>query len=331
MKISTSWSRCDMAFRDVTAYKRERLHFKLKFSFFSSLSFPLLLLLLFLVVLPFFFILFYSLINVKDNKIYLTIENFSRFLSNPDFFKVLGLSLYYALICTIVCILLAYPFAYFMVKCSPLGRNIMNMLITLPMWTNLLLRVVAWKQLLDEGGIIPTVLNFFGFGKTTLLGTDFAVILVMVYVYLPFMILPIYTQLLKIDKNLKEASKDLGANGVKTFAKVTLPLSLPGVISGFTMVFLPAATTLVIPKYMSDGNPKYTFIGQMIESFFINADNRYAGSAIAVVLTIVIIITSFIVNRFDTTNVKDERQSRKKSTVVVGSEEERSKYEKKHS
>ena len=311
-----------MAFSNVSSYKREKIHFKLKFSFFSSLALPLHFLLLFLVILPFLFILFYSIINVKDNKIYLTIDNFARFLSNPNFFKVLGLSLYSALICTIFCILLAYPFAYFMVKCSPIVRNILNMLITLPMWTNLLLRVVAWKQLLDEGGIIPTVLNFFGFGKTTLLGTDFAVILVMIYVYLPFMILPIYTQLLKIEKSLKEASKDLGANSIKTFAKVTFPISLPGVISGFTMVFLPAATTLVIPKYMSDGNPKYTFIGQMIESYFINADNRYAGSAIAVILTIVIILTSFIVNRFDTSNVKDKKRKKIKTIPVMNSRKE---------
>lgn len=316
-----------MAFSNVNAYKSTKLRFKMKFSFFSSLSIPLIFILLFLVILPFLFILFYSFINVRNNKIYLTIENFSRFLSNPDFYKVLGLSLYYALICTILCIILAYPFAYFMAKCSPKVRNIVNMFITLPMWTNLLLRVVAWKQLLDEGGIISTALHALGYGKTTLLGTDLAVILVMVYIYLPFMILPIYTQLLKIENNLKEASKDLGASSFKTFCKVTFPLSIPGVISGFTMVFLPAATTLVIPKYMSDGNPKYTFIGQMIESYFINADNRYAGSAIAVILTIVIIVTSFIVNRLDRTNVTD-KNPKKKSTIVVGSEEDRASYEK---
>lgn len=239
-----------MAFRN-SNIRRDKVQFKIKFSFFSSLSFPFLLILFFLVVLPFFFIAFYSFVNVRNDNIYLTIDNFARFLSTPGFYKVLGRSLWYAVICTVICIILAYPFAYFMSKCGDRMRNVMNMLITLPMWTNLLLRVVAWKQILDEGGLFSTILSLLGFGEHTLLGTDFAVILVMVYVYLPFMILPIYNQLLKIHKNLKEASMDLGASSFKTFFKIIFPLSMPGVISGFTMVFLPAATSLIVPRYMS--------------------------------------------------------------------------------
>lgn len=317
-----------MAFHNTEGYRREKLKFKLKFSFFSSLSFPFLILLLFLVLLPFLFILFYSFVFIEDRIIMLTLNNFVRFLSDPNFFKVLGLSLWYAFVCTLICALLAYPFSYFMAQCHPRMRVILGLLITLPMWTNLLLRVVAWKQILDEGGLMSTILNGLGFGNVTLLGTDFAIILVMVYVYLPFMIMPIYTQLLKVKDNLREASKDLGANRVKTFRKVTFPLSVPGLLSGFTMVFLPATTTLVIPKYMSDGNPKYTFIGPMIESYFINAGNRYAGSAIAVILTIVILITTFLVNKLDNSVVKDRLPRRKTNRpVIVASEEERADYE----
>lgn len=311
------------------SYKRDKIHFKVRFSFFSSLSFPFLLLLLFLVVLPFLFIIFYSFASIEDSKIFLTVQNFVYFLSDPDFLIALGLSLWYALVCTLFCVVLAYPVSYFMSKSSPRVRNLINMLITLPMWTNLLLRVVAWKQLLDEGGLVANFLNFLGFGQVRILGTDFAIILVMIYVYLPFMIMPMYTQLLKVNNNLLEASKDLGASKFKTFWKVTFPLSIPGVLSGFTLVFLPAATSLVIPKYMGDGLPKYLFIGELIERYFISANNRYYGSAIAVIMTIVILLLTFIVNKLDHTVVKDQKVKKiRTKAILVSSEEERADYEK---
>jgi len=140
----------------------------------------------------------------------------------------------------------------------------------------------------------------------------------MVYVFLPFMIIPIYTSILKIDTSLYEASKDLGANSFKTFFHVTLPLSMPGVISGITMVFLPAATSLVIPKYLGNGQSRYYLIGNLIESYFIAGNNYYFGSAIAVLLSLIILLMMFFVNKMDRTIVNEAKSVSRKKKMKGG-------------
>lgn len=299
--------------------KQNRIRFKFRFNLFSSLSIPFLLVLLLFVLLPFFFIVFYSFARTTDSRLYLTLDNFANFVSDVDFLKSLGLSLWFAFLTTIFTLLIGYPVAYFMAKSSPKVRNIINILITFPMWINMLLRTIAWKQILDDNGPIISLLKMIGLNNVHIIGTDFAAVLGLVYVYLPFVIIPIYTGLVKIENSLLEASMDLGANRHKSFVKVTLPLSIPGVISGITMVFLPAATTLVIPKYLGGGLARYRLIGNLIEDYFLKANNYYAGSAIAVVLAIVILFMIYLVNKCDRTVVKEKKNHKgKKLTVGKG-------------
>lgn len=290
--------------------KRNKIHFKFHFNIFNSLSIPYLIGLLVLVLLPFFFILFYSFVRTTDTRLYLTLDNFIRFVRDVDFLNALGRSLWFALLTTIFCVLIGYPFAYFMAKTTKKVRSILQLMITAPMWINMLLRTLAWKQILDSNGPIITLLNNIGIHNVSIIGTDFAVVLGLVYVYLPFIIIPIYTSLVKIEKNLSEASMDLGASRVKTLFKVTVPLSIPGVISGITMVFLPAATTLVIPKYLGGGLPRYNLIGNLIETYFTKGNDYYFGSAIALVLALVILIMMYVVNKADRTNVKEKSNKR---------------------
>lgn len=298
------------------AVKQNRIRFKFRFNLFSSLSIPFLLVLLLFVLLPFFFIVFYSFARTTDSRLYLTLDNFANFVSDVDFLKSLGLSLWFAFLTTIFTLLIGYPVAYFMAKSSPKVRNIINILITFPMWINMLLRTIAWKQILDDNGPIISLLKMIGLNNVHIIGTDFAVVLGLVYVYLPFVIIPIYTGLVKIENSLLEASMDLGANRHKSFVKVTLPLSIPGVISGITMVFLPAATTLVIPKYLGGGLARYRLIGNLIEDYFLKANNYYAGSAIAVVLAIVILFMIYLVNKCDRTVVKEKKNHKGKKLTV---------------
>ena len=158
------------------------------------------------------------------------------------------------------------------------------------------LRVIAWRQILQKGGIVHKLLALVGIEVGNLLGTDFAIIIGMVYVFLPFMIIPIYNVLNKIDPNLIQASKDLGANSFQTFKRVILPLSIPGVLSGVTMVMLPSATTLVIPKYLGQGK---LLIGNIIESQFIKSGDWNYGSAISIILALVIILITKLSNKLD--------------------------------
>lgn len=287
------------------AVRANKLHFKFRFNLFSALSIPFLLILFFFVLLPFFFIIFYSFAKTTDSRLYLTLDNFVNFVRDRNFLLSLGLSLWFALLTTIFSLLIGYPVAYFMARTTAKVRSVMVLLITAPMWINMLLRTIAWKQILDDGGPIVALLEAIGLSGVKIIGTDFAVVLGLVYVYLPFVIIPIYTSLMKVDRSLLEASMDLGASRYKSFFRVSLPLSIPGVISGITMVFLPAATTLVIPKYLGGGLARYQLIGTLIEKYFINTGNYYFGSAIAVTLALVILLMMFVVNKCDRTNVKD--------------------------
>ena len=229
----------------------------------------------FLIVIPVLLIVFYAITdNVKDIYFEFTLKYFLMFLKEAAFVKVMKDSIVLALITTLICLIIGYPLAFVISRQAPKRQAILILLVTAPMWINMLIRVLAWKQI-------------FNIIDERIIGTNFAIVVGMVYVFLPFMVLPIYTVLSKIDPLLYEASADLGSSAVITFLKVTLPLSIGGVLSGVTMVLLPAATTIVIPKILGEG--KY-LIGNLIEDRFLKAGNWSYGSAIAIVLAIIIML-----------------------------------------
>jgi spermidine/putrescine transport system permease protein len=192
---------------------------------------------------------------------------------------------------------MGYPIAYFITKQSERSQMLLILLITMPMWVNMLIRTYSWISLLSTNGIINNILVMLGFNRIEMLYTDFAVILGMVYNYLPFMIISIHTQLAKMDQSLIQASYDLGANWKQTFSKVIFPLSIPGVMTGITLVFLPAVSSFVIPKLLGGGS--YMLIGNLIENQFGSAGNWNFGSAISLIMTVIIIVTMAITKHFD--------------------------------
>lgn len=202
-------------------------------------------------------------------------------------------SLWIALISTAICLLIAYPLAYMLTKMKPSTQNFVNMLLMIPMWMNFLLRIYAWVMILQTNGPLDTFLSFFGI-HGTYLGNSGAVILGMVYEYLPFMILPIYTVMSKIDNGLIEAAQDLGSNGFHVFSKVVLPLSIPGVISGITLVFVPSASTFLVAQYLGGTND--IMIGDIIDKVFWT--DQSTGSAISLILMIFILVFLVLMNFF---------------------------------
>uniref|UniRef100_UPI00386DC9AA ABC transporter permease n=1 Tax=Frisingicoccus sp. TaxID=1918627 RepID=UPI00386DC9AA len=230
----------------------------------------------------------------------LTLEHYAKFFTDPDFLLILWRSIVIALKTTIICLLIGYPVAHFIAGNSERVQNILVLCITLPTWINALVRTYAWIGLLSEGGIIQQILNFLGFGNVELLYTEGAVLLGMVYNFIPFMILQIHTSLCKMDHSLIEASADLGANKIQTFLKVTLPLSLPGVINGITLVFLPAVSSFFIPKLLGGG--QYFLIGNMIENQFITVGEWNFGSAISMIMAIIMMLMMVAVRKVEKRN-----------------------------
>ncbi|MGN0488413.1 MAG: ABC transporter permease [Ruminococcus sp.] len=209
------------------------------------------------------------------------------------YMNVFANSLWIAFISTLICLVLAYPLGYIISRQKQSTQNILTMLIMIPMWMNFLLRIYAWVTLLQNNGPIDTMLSFIGI-HTNLLGNRGAVILGMVYEYLPFMILPLYTVMSKIDNRLVEAAQDLGANKSEVMGKVIFPLSVPGIISGVTMVFVPSASTFLVSQYLGGTND--IMIGDVIDKIFWSDHNT--GSAIALVLMVSIFAFLIILNFF---------------------------------
>ena len=222
--------------------------------------------------------------------------NFSLEAFNKAFFygEVFVRSLWIALISTAICLVIAYPLAYKLTKMKSSTQNLINMLLMIPMWMNFLLRIYAWVMILQTNGPLDTFLSFFGI-HGTYLGNSGAVILGMVYEYLPFMILPIYNALCKIDKDVIEAAHDLGASARVTFQKIIIPLSLPGVISGIIMVFIPSISEFVVADIL--GGSKVLLFGNVIDQEFNVANNWNLGSGLSIVLMIFIFISMAIMNR----------------------------------
>lgn len=207
-------------------------------------------------------------------------------------------SIWLAAIATVICLVLAYPLSYILSRMDLRVQSTMLMIVILPMWMNFLLRTYAWMTLLGNEGIINTILGYIGIGPFKMLNTQGAVVLGMVYDYIPFMILPIYSVMVKIDKSVLEAANDLGCNGAKTLFKVVLPLSLPGVMSGITMVFVPAISTFIISRMLGGGSN--LLIGDLIEMQFLgNSYNPNLGAAISLVLMVIILLIMTLMNQFD--------------------------------
>ena len=269
---------------------------------FSQLAIPYIVWAVVMLVLPMALIAFYS-VTEPGNSIFsfsVTLEHYITFFTDPDFLKILWRSLWIAIKTTVVCLLLGYPTAYFISRCKERLQSILILCITIPMWINMLVRTYAWIGLLTEGGFIQRIFTFIVPGETELLYTEGAVLLGMVYNFLPFMILQINTSLCKMDGALLEAGSDLGANPVQTFARVTLPLSLPGVVNGITLVFLPAVSSFFIPKLLGGG--QYFLIGNLIENQFITVGEWNFGSAISMVMALIMMLLMAIVRKLETRN-----------------------------
>ena len=269
---------------------------------FSQLAVPYIVWAILMLVMPMALIAMYS-VTQQGNSIVsftLTLEHYAKFFTDPDFLLILWRSLWIALKTTIICLLLGYPVAHFIANSSERLQNILVLCITLPTWINALVRTYAWIGLLSEGGIIQQILSVFGLGNVELLYTEGAVLLGMVYNFIPFMILQINTSLCKMDRSLLEASADLGANKVQTFWRVTFPLSLPGVINGITLVFLPAVSSFFIPKLLGGG--QYFLIGNMIENQFITVGEWNFGSAISMIMAIIMMLMMLAVRQVEKRN-----------------------------
>ena len=211
--------------------------------------------------------------------------------------NIFARSIRLAAIATVICLVISYPAAFILARMNKSVQSTMLMLVMLPMWMNFLLRTYAWMTLLGNNGIINSLLSLIGIGSVKLLNTQGAVVLGMIYNYIPYMILPLYSIMVKIDKSVMEAAQDLGCNGAQVLWRVVLPLSLPGIISGITMVFVPAISTFIISRMLGGGSE--LLIGDLIEMQFLgNAYNPNLGAAISLVLMVIVLIIMTIMNRF---------------------------------
>ena len=250
------------------------------------------------IVIPLIIIVFFSFTQETASCYSFTLENFKRVL-NSQYISVFKRSLILAFESTVLCLILGYPVAYFISKMKSNKRNILIMLFIVPMWMNFLLRTYAWLPILGKNGVINNFLSAIGLNTINILYTDAAVLLGMVYNFLPFMILPIYTVLIKMDNSLIDAAADLGANKRQIFTKVIFPLSMPGVITGITMVFMPAVSTFVISRLLGGG--QYMLLGNLIETQFTTMGDWNFGSALAIFMMIIILISMAIMNKFEGT------------------------------
>lgn len=242
------------------------------------------------IIAPLLFVLWFALTDRNGS---FTFENI---LSLSSYSQTFFMSVGFSLIATTICLLIGYPLAYCMAHTSARTRNILLVLLMLPMWISLLIRTYSLMALLDNGGIVSSFLVKLGFQKLTFIGTEGAVILGMIYDFLPYMVLPIYTSMTKLDVRYAEAAADLGCNGIRTMFKVIIPLTVPGIISGITMVFVPSISTFYISQKLGGGS--FDLIGDTIERQFQNAVTYHTGAAISLVMMILIIISLAIMNKF---------------------------------
>lgn len=253
------------------------------------------------IVIPLLIVVFFGFTIKSGDSYHFSLENFQR-LMDPKYLKVFGRSILLSVEATLGCLILGYPVAYLISKMREGKRNILIMLFIIPMWMNFLLRTYAWLPILGKNGLINSLLVTLGFARANLLYNDFAVLLGMIYNFLPFMILPIYTVLIKMDTDLINAASDLGASRKEIFTKIIFPLSMPGIISGITMVFMPAVSTFVISRILGGG--QYMLLGNLIETQYTSMDDWNFGSAIAIFMMIIILISMAFMNKFEGTDDK---------------------------
>jgi spermidine/putrescine transport system permease protein len=251
------------------------------------------------IVVPLFLVLFYTFTVSTDGGIRFTIEHIRRFCE-PVYVMVLVRSIALALLSTVICLVIGYPIALILAGKGYNKKSILISLFVIPMWMNFLLRTYAWMTLLEKNGPINALLSYLHLPTMGLLYTNKAVVLGMVYNFLPFMILPIYSVLSKIDNSIIESAEDLGADYITVFKRVIFPLSLPGVMSGITMVFMPAVTTFVISRLLGGG--QYMLIGNLIEQQFLFVGDWNFGSAISFVMMVIILISMGIMSKYDKEN-----------------------------
>ncbi|MBR3686712.1 MAG: ABC transporter permease [Clostridia bacterium] len=242
------------------------------------------------IVAPMLFVLYFAFTDADGR---FSLSNISTL---SQYGNVFVLSIAFALIATVVCLLIGYPLAYFMARSKPKTQKLLMVLIMLPMWCNLLIRTYALMALLDNGGLLNSFLESMGLDKLRIVGSDFGVILGMVYDFLPYMVLPIFTSITKLDNRYIEAAHDLGCNNIQTMTKVVLPLTASGIVSGVTMVFVPSISTFYISQKLGAG--KIDLIGDTIERLFQNTSTYNVGAVISLVMMILILISVWIMNKF---------------------------------
>ncbi len=257
------------------------------------LSFPYVLWMSAFIVIPLLIVIYYGFTNADHN---FTIDNIMKIV-DPLNAKSLWESLKLSFISTVICLILAYPLAMILRNSQMKSSSFIILLFILPMWMNFLLRTIAWQTLLEKNGVINTLLSTLHLPKLNIINTSAAIVLGMVYNFLPFMVLPIYNTLIKIDNNVINAARDLGANSTQTFLRIIFPLSMPGVISGITMVFVPSLTTFVISDILGGG--KILLIGNVIEQEFKFNNNWNVGSGLSLVLMVFIIVSMAFVSKYD--------------------------------
>ena len=240
------------------------------------------------ILVPLCMVFYYGL---TDKTGAFTLDNILA-IASPEHSKALWEAVKLSLVSTVICFLLAYPLAMILSRMNVNKDSFLVLIFILPMWMNFLLRTMAWQTLLEKTGVINSILAFFKLPALKIINTPSAIILGMVYNFLPFMVLPIYNVLVKIDKNVINAARDLGANELQTFLKIIFPLSVPGIISGITMVFVPALTTFVISNIL--GGSKILLIGNVIEQEFTQTGNWHLGSGLSIVLMLFIIFNMVI-------------------------------------
>ena len=251
-----------------------------------------------LIILPLLMVMLYS-VTTEGNSlltIHFTLENFKK-ISDPIYLNVFSKSLQIGLLTTGICLMLAYPLAFLISKFDDASQDLLILFVTIPMWINTLLRTYAWISLLSDNGIVNDLLQAVGLNRQTMMYTNFSVIMGLVCDLLPFMVIPIHTSLSKMDYSLVEAAADLGANRFRTFTKVILKLSMPGVVNGVTLVFLFSISAFVVPVLL--GGHQYVLIGNLIENQFISVGDWNFGSAISVILAIVILIFMGVMKKMD--------------------------------
>lgn len=258
------------------------------------------------IVVPLLLVLYFALTDVGDDgRTVLTLYHMGRFFQpafeGQPFFQrlyvaVLMRSIWLAVLCTVICFIIGYPLAYILARFYS-HKSFLLFLFLVPMWMNFLLRTYAWLTILELNGVLNAFLSLLGLPQLDLLFTDTAVVLGMVYNFLPFMILPIYTVLRDMDQSLIEAAQDLGADRFKVFSRVVFPLSIPGLISGLTMVFMPGVTTFIIPNLLGGG--QFIMVGNLVEREFIRTGDWRFGSAISAILIVLILAMMAVIKLID--------------------------------